>query len=243
MAFTSETVKVFLEVLDSGSFSAAARTLKRVPSAISMSISQLEAELDIQLFDRSAREAIPTTAARALEPNARQVQRQLRELATLASEFPTLELEIRSEPQADALRLLHEGSVQIALVFERPAIDERERFEEFGSELLVAVVGPGYPAMTADGRPIREEQLMNMRQIVVASGDVTESDPRMVRSRQIWLTDRTLIQPLIASGSLVEIEFENMTNELWLWVDMVWVKHRPLGLGAKRYIELMREAL
>lgn len=294
MAFTSETVKVFLEVLDCGSFSAAARKLKRVPSAISMSISQLEAELDLQLFDRSAREALPTTAALALEPKARQVQRQLLELQTqalqihqglekrltlavapellsaawngplaaLASEFPTLELEIRSEPQADALRLLHEGPVQIALVFERPAIDERERFEEFGSELLVAVVGPDYPAMIEGSAPIREEQLMDMRQIVVASGDVTESDPRMVRSRQIWLTDshlatlslvqaglgwawlpRTLIHPLLAAGSLLEIRFENMTNELWLWVDMVWVKDRPLGLGAQRYIELMRETL
>ena len=124
------------------------------------------------------------------------------------------------------------------------------------------MVGPDYPAMIEGSAPIREEQLMDMRQIVVASGDVTESDPRMVRSRQIWLTDshlatlslvqaglgwawlpRTLIHPLLAAGSLLEIRFENMTNELWLWVDMVWVKDRPLGLGAQRYIELMRETL
>ena len=186
MAFTSENVKVFLEVLDSGSFSAAARKLKRVPSAISMTMSQLEAELDMPLFDRSSREATPTVAALALEPKARQVQRQLRELQTqalqlhqglekrltvavapellsagwnaplarLSEEFPTLEVEIRSEPQADALKLLHEGEVQIALVFERPALDERERFQEFGSELLVAVVGPGYPLALLDG-PLR----------------------------------------------------------------------------------------
>jgi len=209
MAFTSETVKVFLEVLDSGSFSAAARRLKRVPSAISMSISQLEAELDMQLFDRSAREAIPTAAARALEPKARQAQQQLRELqtqalqlhqglekrltlaiapellsaawngplATLAQEFPALEVEVRSEPQADALRLLHEGAVQIALVFERPNLDERERFQEFGSELLVAVAAPNYPELKAYGGPIRQEHLMNMRQILVGSGNVTKADP------------------------------------------------------------------
>lgn len=293
MAFTSETVKVFLEVLDSGSFSAAARKLKRVPSAISMTMSQLEAELDMRLFDRSSREATPTVAALALEPKARQVQRQLRELQTqalqlhqglekrltvavapellsaawnaplakLSESFPTLEVEIRSEPQADALRLLHEGEVQIALVFERPAIDERERFQEFGSELLVAVVGPGYPLAMLDG-PLREEHLKNMRQIVVASGEIVEADPRMVLSKQVWLTDshlatlsmvqaglgwawlpKTLIEPLLATGGLVEIQFENMTNELWLWVDMVWVKDRPLGLGAQRYIALMRESL
>ncbi len=293
MAFNSENVKVFLEVLDSGSFSAAARKLKRVPSAISMTMSQLEAELDMPLFDRSSREATPTVAALALEPKARQVQRQLRELQTqalqlhqglekrltvavapellsagwnaplarLSEEFPTLEVEIRSEPQADALKLLHEGEVQIALVFERPALDERERFQEFGSELLVAVVGPGYPLAMLDG-PLREEHLKNMRQIVVASGEIADADPRMVLSKQVWLTDshlatlsmvqaglgwawlpKTLIQPLITNGSLIEIQFANMTNELWLWVDMVWVKDRPLGLGAQRYITLMHDSL
>lgn len=293
MAFNSENVKVFLEVLDSGSFSAAARKLKRVPSAISMTMSQLEAELDMPLFDRSSREATPTVAALALEPKARQVQRQLRELQTqalqlhqglekrltvavapellsagwnaplakLSEEFPTLEVEIRSEPQADALKLLHEGEVQIALVFERPALDERERFQEFGSELLVAVVGPGNPLAMLDG-PLREEHLKNMRQIVVASGEIANVDPRMVLSKQVWLTDshlatlsmvqaglgwawlpKTLIQPLITNGSLIEIQFANMTNELWLWVDMVWVKDRPLGLGAQRYITLMHDSL
>ena len=58
MAFTSESLKIFLTVVDSGSFSAAARKLGRVPSAINMAVSQLEAELDLLLFDRSTRKAI-----------------------------------------------------------------------------------------------------------------------------------------------------------------------------------------
>ncbi|WP_343586540.1 LysR family transcriptional regulator, partial [Herbaspirillum sp.] len=41
MAFSSDNVKIFLAVLDGGSFSAAARMLGRVPSAVSMAISQL----------------------------------------------------------------------------------------------------------------------------------------------------------------------------------------------------------
>ena len=77
MAFTSESLKIFLTVVDSGSFSAAARKLGRVPSAINMAVSQLEAELDLLLFDRSTRKAIPTAAAKALEPQARQVASQL----------------------------------------------------------------------------------------------------------------------------------------------------------------------
>ncbi len=80
MAFTSDSVSVFLAVLDQGSFSAAARKLGRVPSAVSMAIAQLEAELDLLLFDRSGREPRPTAAARALEPQARQLALQLRAL-------------------------------------------------------------------------------------------------------------------------------------------------------------------
>jgi DNA-binding transcriptional LysR family regulator len=80
MAFTSDTVQLFLAVLDHGSFSAAARALKRVPSAVSMAVANLEAELGLQLFDRAGREPVPTAAARALEPQARQLAQQLRAL-------------------------------------------------------------------------------------------------------------------------------------------------------------------
>ena len=80
MAFNSDSVQVFLAVLDQGSFSAAARALGRVPSAVSMAVANLEAELDLQLFDRAGREPRPTDAARALEPQARQIALQLRAL-------------------------------------------------------------------------------------------------------------------------------------------------------------------
>ncbi|MFC5698820.1 LysR family transcriptional regulator [Pseudomonas sp. GCM10022186] len=291
MAFTSESLKVFLAVLDGGSFSAAARKLGRVPSAVSMAIAQLEAELDMPLFDRATRKALPTPAARALEPQARQVASQLnlldahalqlhqglerrlvlamapelqtgawsRPLAVLAGEFPTLEIEVRSASQAQAVRMLHEGSAQLALVFERPGIDEREAFLEAGSQLLVAVAAPGYPA-AADGAPLGEAQMADTRQIMVASGEPTASDPQIILSHRVWLTDsylatldlvqaglgwaylpQPLVQPLIAAGTLRAVAFDNMASQMRLWVDIVWVKNRPLGLGAKRYLELMRK--
>ena len=80
MAFSSDSVQVFLAVLDRGSFSAAARSLSRVPSAVSMTIAHLEAELNMPLFDRSGREPHPTAAARALEPQARLLAAQLQQL-------------------------------------------------------------------------------------------------------------------------------------------------------------------
>ena len=83
MAFTSDSLAIFLAVLEAGSFSAAARKLGRVPSAVSMAIAQLEAELDLVLFDRATRKALPTSAALALEPQARQVICQLNLLDAL----------------------------------------------------------------------------------------------------------------------------------------------------------------
>jgi DNA-binding transcriptional LysR family regulator len=292
MPFTSENVKVFLAVLDHGSFSAAARALKRVPSAISMTIAQLEAELDLVLFDRNGREPVPTSLARALEPRARLVASHLTQLKVhalelhqgverrlsiviapellttpwsmplmaLAAEFPSMEVEILFAPQTEAMHLLRQGQVQLAVVFERTTMDEREAFQEFGSEVLVAVISPHHPMYQAREQGFTQDDLMEIRQIIVASTEVGDKDLRFILSRQLWHTDshlaalnmvqaglgwthlpKTLVDPLIAAGELVAIEFEHFSNEQKLWVDVVWLKDKPLGRGAKRYIELMRQ--
>lgn len=58
MNFNSENIELFLTVLDTGSFSAAARKLNRVPSAVSMAIANIEAELGYHLFERTHRKVI-----------------------------------------------------------------------------------------------------------------------------------------------------------------------------------------
>lgn len=290
MAFNSDSVGVFLAVLDHGSFSAAARALGRVPSAVSMAVANLEAELDLPLFERIGREPRPNAAARALEPQARQLAQQLRQLqahalslhqglesrlvlavapellathwshalAVLASEHPGLAVEVLVAPQADALRLLHQGSAQLALVFERPSLDGREDFQEVGSETLVAVMSCSHPLLVEGPRALRSEHVMQTRQIVVAGRDQAVSDPRFVLARQHWRTDnhqaalslvlaglgwaylpRAFVAPQVAAGTLVEVAFENLSNDLTLWVDLVWSRERPLGLGARRLVELI----
>lgn len=303
MGFSSDSVQVFLAALDHGSFSAAARALSRVPSAVSMTIAHLEAELNVQLFDRRGREPRPTAAARALEPQARLMAAQLLQLnaqalaltqgleerltlaiapellaahwiqplAALAHEHPLLQVEVLAAPQVDAVALLHSGRAQLALVFERPSIDGREGFQEVGTETLVAVIAPEHPviaaacsAATARGESpasalLREEHLTTTRQIVVASRDLAQTDPRFVFARHHWRTDnhlaalglieaglgwgwqpRALVQPRIEAGRLIEMPFDNLSNGTALWVDVVWSKERPLGLGAARFVALMQ---
>jgi len=292
MAFSSDNVLIFLAVIDHGSFSAAARALGRVPSAVSMAIAHLEAELDLQLFERTSRDVRPTEMARALEAEARQMAGQLRRLkahalslhqglerrltlviapellsaawgdplARLAEEFPSLEVEVLSAPQADARRMLHDGSAQLALLYERPQVDEHESFQELGSEVLVAVISPRHPLARERNGHFRLEDLVDIRQIAIVSREAHEEDMRVLVSRKLWRTDshlamlgmvqaglgwaflpRRLVTPLMEDGALIGIDFATMSNQLRLWVDVVWLNDRPLGLGAKRLIALMKD--
>ncbi|MEM8513979.1 DNA-binding transcriptional LysR family regulator [Massilia sp. MP_M2] len=80
MAFDLDNVKAFLAAVDHGSFSAAARALGRVPSAVSMAIGNLEAQLGVPLFERSGRNPTPTAQALALMPQARLLAEGLQRL-------------------------------------------------------------------------------------------------------------------------------------------------------------------
>jgi DNA-binding transcriptional LysR family regulator len=290
VAFSSDNVEVFLAVVDHGSFSAAARALHKVPSAVSMAIANLEAELALPLFDRSGREPQPTAAARSLEPQARLLAAQLKQLqvqalaltqglenrltlaiapellaapwsgplAALAEEYPLLQVEVLAAPQADALALLHSGRAQLALVFERPSLDGREAFQEVANEMMVAVIAPAHPVLAGAGGRLREDHLRTTRQIVVAGRDLATRDARFEFARHVWRTDnalaalslitaglgwgwlpRNFARPHVAAGALVEIPFENLSNGLDLWVDVVWSRERPLGLGAQRFVALI----
>jgi DNA-binding transcriptional LysR family regulator len=292
MAFSSDNIAVFLAVLDHGSFSAAARMLGRVPSAVSMTIGHLEAELGLALFERSSREVRPTEAARALEAEARQMAGQLRRLqahalslhqglerrltlavapellsapfsdplARLAEEFPSLEVEVLSAPQDALQRMLHDGTAQLGLMYERTRVDGRESFQELGSEVLVPVIAPRHPRALAHNGSFRLEDLVDLRQIAIASRIGEQADLRLLISRKLWRTDshlatlglvraglgwaylpRRLAQPLMDSGELLGIVFAHMSSELRLWVDVVWINDRPLGLGAARLIALMQD--
>ncbi|MBU9370299.1 LysR family transcriptional regulator [Burkholderia multivorans] len=94
---TSDHIDMLLTVIDKGSFSAAARALGRTPSAISMAIANLEAELDLVLFDRGTREPTPTAAMAALLPDARAIAERLHALRAHAQHL--------SEGVEDTLRL------------------------------------------------------------------------------------------------------------------------------------------
>lgn len=54
-SFTLDQLRMFVAVIDEGSFSAAARRVQRVQSAVSHAMANLEAELGVPLWDRTTR--------------------------------------------------------------------------------------------------------------------------------------------------------------------------------------------
>ncbi|MCO4318771.1 LysR family transcriptional regulator [Phyllobacterium sp. 21LDTY02-6] len=78
---TLDQLNVFAAIADAGSFSAAARRLNRSQSVISYAIANLEAQLELKLFERSGtREPRLTEAGRALLEDARRMALALQNL-------------------------------------------------------------------------------------------------------------------------------------------------------------------
>lgn len=77
---TIDQLRVFVAVVETGSFSAAARELQRAQSAVSQAIATLENQLGVSLFDRSARRPTLTRDGAVLVENARDVIGRARSL-------------------------------------------------------------------------------------------------------------------------------------------------------------------
>jgi DNA-binding transcriptional LysR family regulator len=70
---TLDQLRTFIAAVDEGSFSAAGRKLRRAQSVVSQTLANLEAQLGVKLFDRSARYPKLTDEGRSLLADARSV--------------------------------------------------------------------------------------------------------------------------------------------------------------------------
>jgi DNA-binding transcriptional LysR family regulator len=68
-----DQLRTFIAAVDEGSFSAAGRRLRRAQSVVSQTLANLEGQLGVKLFDRSARRPSLTVQGRALLADAREV--------------------------------------------------------------------------------------------------------------------------------------------------------------------------
>jgi DNA-binding transcriptional LysR family regulator len=78
----TQALQAFISVAETESFSIAAQQLYLTQPAVSKRIAQLEANLDVQLFDRLPRKAILSPAGEALLPKARHILSELLDIKT-----------------------------------------------------------------------------------------------------------------------------------------------------------------
>jgi DNA-binding transcriptional LysR family regulator len=84
-AVTLDQLRTFVTVAETGSFSAAARRLQRVQSAVSQAMANLERQLELRLWDRSTRVPTLTPQGRALLVAAQRVSAEVSSLRQLAA--------------------------------------------------------------------------------------------------------------------------------------------------------------
>jgi DNA-binding transcriptional LysR family regulator len=84
---TFDQLAVFMAIVETGSFSGAARKLSRAQSAVSYAIANLERLLEIELFDRTGRKPELTEAGRAMLDEARAVSGSVDKLLARARQI------------------------------------------------------------------------------------------------------------------------------------------------------------
>ncbi|MBJ9984369.1 LysR family transcriptional regulator [Acinetobacter sp. S40] len=290
MNINQEQLTIFKTVMETGSFSAAARKLGKVPSAVSMSIANLEIDLNLTLFERIGREPIATPEAHILYEKTAQLliemnqwKQQAHALSTglesalnivivselldtnwteyvslISHQFPSLQINIISAPQEDALTMLLDQRAQLAWMFEREHLDYREQFVEIKKESLIPVVSKTHPL--ADMKDIKFEDLLQQRQIVVASRDNTIK-PELLFSKNYWRTDnhhsacmmivRNLGWGVLPSEMFKEnpklkqqlkvLNLLDFTPKFEYYIDLVWSRESKLGSAARYLIEHIRQ--
>ncbi len=212
----SDHLELLLAVVEHGSFSGAARALRRTQSAVSMAVANMEAELDLPLFDRSRREPVPTPELLAMLPDARLIAGRLQSLRLHLRELSGgLESRLRLGlvcdadplPALRALQMLeqHYPGLDIQLRTEPQntlikALQQRELdiciayggLELENVEIVQSLWTETISAVAAPGHPLLRdgpcplEALKAHRQIVVAHPDSDISGDRSMLSLRQW---------------------------------------------------------
>ena len=102
---STRQLRYFVEIAESGSFSAAAERLFIAQSALSRQVRELEQQLDTALFERTARQPRLTAAGLAFLPRARHLLQDLDKASTLAREV--------GQGLRGSLRLSHSSTVPL----------------------------------------------------------------------------------------------------------------------------------
>ncbi|MEL7190457.1 MAG: LysR family transcriptional regulator [Pseudomonadota bacterium] len=200
---TLDQLRIFLAVVDEGSFGGAARRMGRAISAISYGVAQMEALLDITLFDREgSRKPVLTDAGRGILAEARSVvDRSDGLLAKTQSLHEGLESSLALAidvmvPGQTTANVLREFSKEFPTVSLRLQVDGLGAIAAcvLGGDADLAIGGP--PTLGIDG--LERQRIGDVTLLPVASPDhpLASATVRSGESRehlQLVLSDRSTI--------------------------------------------------
>jgi len=162
----NDVLRTFVAIAESGSFSHAADTVFRTPSAVSMQIKKLEEQLNAMLFLRDARSVRLTAAGETLLPYARRMLALSNE-AVARFRMPDMQGVVRLGAPDDIGERYMPGILKrFATVFPSIMVDLtvdtstalRRRLQEQRLDLTLANCVPGYAGQ--DGEVVMHEQLV-----------------------------------------------------------------------------------
>jgi len=230
---TLDQLRVFLTVVEAGSFAAAARKLHRATSVISYSMANLEMQLGVSLFDRhTTRKPQLTDAGRTVLAEARTIANGIHGLrAKVKGLLQGLEAEVHivldvmlpAERVVDALKSFREVFPTVALHLHMEALGAVTQLVINGGA-IIGVSGPMNEGI--DG--IERIAVGSVELIPVAAPD----HPLAASNLNVPGSGREFIQLVLSDRSLLtkDKDFAVLSNRTWRLADL-GAKHMLLREG------------
>ena len=219
---TLDQLRVLVTISDAGSFSAAARSLGRVQSAVSQAVKTLEDTQGIELFDRNKYRPTLTAVGEALVEQARAVLASADRFTAIAAGTrtglePALALAIDplvpTEPLIDSLRALQDKFPDLPVSFSTEGVSGAERRLRDGSaSLAFCLLLPSAPD------DLTVYPMMELRLTPVAAAD----HPLARLRRNLIRADLEAHVQLVLSSSFgVEgPSYGVISSRVWRFVDL-----------------------
>ena len=220
-SLTLDQLRVLVAIADSGSFSAAARRLGRVQSAISQMIRTLEHTQGVTLFDRSAHKPRLTAIGSMMVDQARLVLSSAQRFESLAlgartgweTELPlAIDPLIPTQPLIASLRALRETYMDVLVTFRTEGLGGAERrLREGGATLGVCLLLPSVPD------DLMAYPLMDLQLLPVAAPD----HPLARLDRPLETADFAAHVQLVLSDPVAQDgpNYGVVSPRLWRFVD------------------------
>jgi DNA-binding transcriptional LysR family regulator len=269
---TLDQMRVLVAVADAGSFSAAARKLGRVQSAISQSIQTLETTLRLNLFDRSGKTPRLTDAGKALVDDARLLIAAAQAIRARAEGMaddvePELTLAVDSmfpiPLLMESLKALRVAFPLLpATVFTEALGGSEQRLRDGAARLAIYTAAPTSPSDLVTEFMTREALEPYVQLVLTDRTALTQNWVGGIVSRHLWrfadLATRLdfllagfgwcnmpshMVTDHIAAGRLKKLNIANREDEVALPIYVVHERGRLPGRAGRWLIADLRERL